>query len=133
MVSIIKVLILTSIIAGSVIAFVAIGKSREGLEVAAPLQKLRQDLEHYDNWAVFSPIEYVFGDCPVDDVDERIALYVAKMLSEVDDNDRERWLKYNSWRYGFNYDSGRLIYVGVFAAEQMYYSGLRLAEYANNR
>ena len=88
-------------------------------------------------------------------MDERVIPYAAKMLEIAGENGvdfdvisayslgldvespNDEWFARNSWRFGFireqipGFDYGilRLRYVGVFAAEQMYYSNLSLDEY----
>ncbi|MCL2070766.1 MAG: hypothetical protein FWH07_00835 [Oscillospiraceae bacterium] len=121
---------------------------------SVPLQKLQEEMFLYDNWAVFQKST----GSPV--MDERVAVYADKMLEEArnsgigfseasrydlgivlvdfDDDESGEWFRRNSWRFGFNYQGERDMqdneadfrFVGVFPAEQMYYSGVKPDEYA---
>jgi hypothetical protein len=85
------------------------------------MQGVRDEIERYDNWAL---AESVYHD------DSRVARNAEKMLEESLEycNDAE-WLLRNSWRFGFVPCGERFRYVGVFHAEQMYYSGVSFEEY----
>ncbi|MCL1789370.1 MAG: hypothetical protein FWG33_03350 [Oscillospiraceae bacterium] len=122
-----------------------------------PLKKIQEEVELYDNWAVFRNSTYR------SDMDKRVTIYADKMLEDaqnlninfevifqydlgliLNDNsdkisDENDWFRKNSWRYGFictekaSQESGLdFRYVGVFPAEQMYYSGVTLKEYADS-
>ena len=92
------------------------------------MNKLSGELEHLDNWAL-SAEKGVYCDS---DIDPRARPYAVKMLEESKKHS-EDWLPRNSWRFGFWYGDGLLRFVGVFPAEQMYYSGLSLGEYADSQ
>jgi len=86
---------------------------------------VREEVERYDNWALSE--EVYFGD-------NRVAKYADKMMDESTQySNDEGWISRNSWRFGFYFDeeSQRMRYVGVFHAEQLYYSGISLSEYVN--
>jgi hypothetical protein len=96
------------------------------------MQKLRQVVESDDNWAVFVNA----GVYLCSPLDERVVPYAAKMReaapeSDNTDEDYNEWHRRNSWRFGFIRcgESGKYRYVGVFIAEQIYYSGVSLEKY----
>ena len=92
----------------------------------ADMNKLSGEIEKSDYWAVFTEKD-VFCDAD-GGMDSRIMPYALKMFEESGKHDAD-WLPRNSWRFGFWNNSGILRFVGVFPAEQMYYSGLTLDEY----
>jgi hypothetical protein len=148
---------------------------RSGLSFSgkAPLQKIQDDIERYDNWAVFTDTESLLRENfeelgnTGNFMDRRVVPYAEKLLDEtgldvissynmglvldVKKNSKDyKWLEANSWRFGFVPRSGsghgyesheshancensstlaNFRFVGVFPAEQMYYSGLSLEEY----
>jgi len=111
------VIVLSSL---AIIAVIIMTKRTSG---EVPLMTIQQDIEQYDNWAIFAD-EGVFFD---DVLDCRAVPYAEKMLEEAANYD-EYLLESDLWRFGFIEERGRLRFVGVFAAEQMYYSGLTLPE-----
>jgi len=105
-------------------------------EKNAPLQKLSEEIEFYDYWAVFAKDDNLTlsGDDSAicESIDCRILPYAEKMIEEKLINcESPSWLEHNSWRYGFIFhgEPSDFRYVGVFPAEQMYYSGLTLDDY----
>ena len=118
-----------------------------------PLQKIQDEVELYDNWAVLSSssdslLRDNFAQITGTDffMDKRVVPYAEKLLEqtgakvvsssnvsfvlEVSQNQLQ-WLKSNSWRYGFIYRElqSDWRYVGVFPAEQMFYSGVDIESY----
>ena len=119
-----------------------------------PLQRIQHDVEQYDSWAILltdseSLLRESFAEIGETGffMDKRAVPYAEKLLDESEleisssynmgvvlnvskKSKKHRWLKQNSWRYGFipQGEQGNFRYVGVFPAEQMYYSGLTLDE-----
>ena len=146
------------------VAFVVLSSRESETPQDVHLQKIRQDIESYDNWAVFAVEDgslcrgnfvAVYNISPGSYMDKRVVPYASKILEvaqesdinvdvisayslglDVESHDHE-WFARNAWRFGFireqipgfDYGTLRLRFVGVFPAEQMYYSDLSLDEY----
>ena len=130
---------------------------KQGVNNTDSLQKINEDVFNYDNWALFQDAQ---GSEEGFVVDERIVVYAEKMFEEVNKDNIDfvvvsqyniglilsasdsEWFARNSWRFGFvclkSHDfelkddviTINLRYVGVFPAEQIYYSGITPEEYA---
>lgn len=139
-------LILTAVIAAVVFAAIHIHKKNEQAKFpAAPFEVIAQDVQYYDNWAIYNllqcaaahgetccGVQFAIDDYSLDDLDCRVVPYAQKLLEESHGQDEE-WFRRNSWRYGFVMSQPAVVrFVGVFHSEQMYYSGLTLDEYLQN-